>query len=421
MTRLSRDIKPSTALRSHDRRAWHVAGAPASGAPPRSHRASAAELITEIADLEALIPEWDALAPAASNPVATPAWVLSWWHHVAGQDLQPRLVTVRDRGRLIGVGPFYVASERHGVVDYRLMGGDFGVRMEPLALPGREWDVAVQFARALASVWPRPDTITFGPMALSSSWTTALRSGWPGVLRGPVRQFRIVGEPVAVLREPTFEAWFSSLGPTTRRSLRREQRLFERAGGTIRWSTATTLRQDAETFARLHRARWSDRGRSRLAALGHRLPDWVEALGNGLIDTDRFRLCVLELDGSPICTDLHLLAGEESIGVNMGWDERYARLAPGKLATLHAVQDAYGRRCRRVSLGFGEQPYKLMFANGNHPVAWSVFMAPSLGLSYTYAHAFPGLLRERTRDVAERTLPSRWFEALRAVRRRIVA
>lgn len=379
------------------------------------------ELITDLAGAQALAPEWDALAVLASNPVAGPAWVLSWWHHVASAEIQPRLVAVRDRGRLVGVAPFYVASVKRGVVEYRLMASDFGVCMEPLALPGREWDVAAEVARVLASCRPRPDVLAFGPMTLASHWTTALSSGWPGPMRGMVRGYGVDGAPVIVLRDSSFDAWFASLRSSTRRSLRRNERRFEEAGGTTRWSTTETLRADAEAFSRLHGERWEGRGCSRLANLGSRLPDWLEEVGRELIDEGRFRMCMLEVGGSPICADFHLIAGEVLADINTGWDERYAKMAPAKLTVPRVVQEAYRLGCRRVHLGQGNHAYKLSFANANDPVAWTLVMPPSLRFPYTYGCVLPGLLRKRTRDAAERALPAEWFEAARIMRRRLRA
>ena len=329
-------------------------------------------------------------------------------------------MAVRHRGRLVGIAPFYVANATLGTVEYRLMGGDFGMRMEPLALPGREWEVAAEIARVLASCRPRPDVVAFGPIGVTSHWPPALREGWHGAVPALVRSYRVVGEPVIILREPTFDAWLASMGTASRRNLRHEQRLFEGAGGTVRWTTAETLRADAEAFSRLHTARWAGRGQSRLVDLGARLPDWVEQLGRDLIDQGRFRMCMLEVDGSPICADFYLMAGDQFAGVNRGWDEHYARLAPGKLATVLAVQDAYRWGCRRVSLGLGAHPYKLIFANGNDPVTLSTtIMPPSLRLPGTYARALPGLLRERTRQILKRALPAEQFEALRAMQPRL--
>ena len=383
---------------------------------------SAGELITDLRDLEALAAEWDALAVNASKPAMAPGWALAWLRHIASRDAHARLVAVRDRGRLIGVAPFYLAGARRGPVEYRLMGSAFGMRLEPLALPGREFDVAGEVARVLGSCRPCPDVLAFGPVAVASHWATALSVRWPGPMRAVVRQYRVVGEPIVLHRSNVSDAWQASLGTRTRRRLRREQRLFEAAGGSIRWSTTETLRADVETFARLHSARWQARSeRSRLATLGPRLPDWLEDLGRGLVEDRRFRMCMLEIGGQPICANLHLVAGEESAGVNVGWDERYARFAPGKLAMLHAIDDACAQGCRRVSLGYGEHPYKLIFANGNDPVCWSVVMRPSPRLPNTYLHAMPELVRERVRDTAQRWLPMAYSQVLADSYRRLRA
>ena len=255
------------------------------------------ETIVDLAEAECLAPEWDALAVAASKPFAAPAWVLAWWRHVAPSGISPRLVTVRDSGRLVGVAPLYAPPRTRGVVEYRLMTCDFGASMEPLALPGREWDIAAEFARALASARPRPDMLAFGPMSIASPWPSAMSAGWEGPMSALVRCLRISSAHLIVLDDGSYDAWFASLGSKLRRELRRCERLFEEAAGTTRWSTAETLRADAEAFSRLHCGRWEGRGWSRLADMGARLPDWLEELGRGLIAQGRFRMCLLENRG----------------------------------------------------------------------------------------------------------------------------
>jgi CelD/BcsL family acetyltransferase involved in cellulose biosynthesis len=313
---------------------------------------------------------------------------------------------VRDRGELIGLVPLYVSQARRGVAEYRLMGSDFGVCIDPLALPGREWDVACELARVLAGCRPRPDIVAFGPMCIASHWPAALGASWPGRAPPLVRQHDVQGAPVIVLRDGSFEGWFASLSSKMRSNLRRSERQFDRLGGSSRWSNATTLRADAEAFARLHVARWRRRGWSRLSDLGSRLPDWIEDVGRELIDEGRFRMCVLEVDGSPVCVDFHLLAGEELTTINVGWDERYAGLAPPRLAALRLVEDACRRGCRRLRLGRGEHQHKLCLANGNDPVACTMVMPPSPRLAHAYARVLPVLLKERAREIVARAAPA---------------
>jgi CelD/BcsL family acetyltransferase involved in cellulose biosynthesis len=373
---------------------------------PRGGR-SATELIDSVGGLRSLAEEWDELAQAACNPATSPGWILSWLRHAAGGDIAPRVIAVRDRGELVGLVPLYVSHGRRGVTEYRLMASDFGVCLDPLALPGREWDVAGELARVLAGCDPHPDIVAFGPMCVASHWPAALKASWPGRMPALVRHHDVQGAPVIVLRESSFESWFASLSSKMRNNLRRSERQFERAGGSSRWSTAETLRTDAEAFARLHAARWRRRGWSRLLDLGSRLPDWIEDVGRDLIAQGRFRMCVLEVDGSPICVDFHLMAGEELSTVNVGWDERYAHLAPPRIAALRLVEGACRWGCRRLRLGRGEHEHKLCLANGNDPVGCTMVMPSSPRLPHAYVSALPVLVHEHAREIAARAVPER--------------
>ncbi len=377
------------------------------------------QLIVELAEAESLAPEWDALAVAASKPFAAPAWVLAWWRHVAPAGISPRVVAVRDGGRLVAVAPFHALPRTRGVVEYRLMACDFGASMEPLALPGREWDMAAEIAHALAAADPRPDVLAFGPMAIASPWPAAMSAGWEGPMSALVRRLRISSAHVIVLDDGSYEEWLGSLSPKLRRDLRRCERLFEEAGGSTRWATAETLRADAEAFSRLHRERWEGRGWSRLADMGAGLADWLEDLGRPLIAQGRFRMCLLEIDGAPICADFQISAGDELVPMNAGWDERYASLSPAKLACMRVLRSAFEQGARRVSLGSGDSSNKLRLANGNEPVAWTLVMPPAAGLPAAYARALPDLLRAHARDVAGRALTPERLAQTRGVLKRL--
>ncbi len=376
------------------------------------------ELVSELAAIEALAPEWDALAIASSNPVAAPSWVLAWWKHAAPSGLEPRVVAVRERGKLIGLAPFCVGPSREGLCECRLMASEFGVCMEPLALPGSEWLVAGEVARALAASRPRIDVVAFGPMTIASRWPSALQEQWPGHVPAVVRRYRVERAPVVILREPSYEAWLGSLSSKLRRSMRLGERDFAQAGGTTRWTTAETLHADIETFARLHRARWEGRGWSRLVDLGEQLSPWFEELARELLAEGRFRMCVLEVGGTPICVDFGLLAGGELAAINSAWDESYAKLSPAKLAVARVVESAYELGARRVHLGSGEQENKLRLSNGNDPVAWTLLLPSSPRLPYAYARLLPLFARSYLRDFATRVLPAEKVARLRSLSRR---
>jgi CelD/BcsL family acetyltransferase involved in cellulose biosynthesis len=376
------------------------------------------ELLTTLAGMEALAPEWDALAVASANPVASPSWILAWWKHAAPAGLEPRVVAVRERGTLVALAPFYVAPRRHGVVECRLMASEFGVCMEPLARPGSEWEAAAEIARVLAASRPRIDVVAFGPMSIASRWTSALQERWPGRTATLLRRYRIERAPVVLLREPSYEEWFATLSAKLRKALRRSERDFAEAGGTTRWTTAETLSADVETFSRLHKARWEGRGWSRLADLGARLPQWFDELARELIADGRFRMSVLEVGGTPICVDFGLFAGGELAAINSAWDESYAKLSPAKLAVLRVIESAYELGARRVHLGSGEQQNKLRLANGDDPVAWTLLLPSSPRLPYTYVRMLPLFARAYMRDLSTRMLPAEQAARLRSLSRR---
>jgi CelD/BcsL family acetyltransferase involved in cellulose biosynthesis len=377
------------------------------------------QLIDSFAGAEALAGEWDALAVAASQPVVAPAWILAWLRRVHRQREPVRIVAVRDRGELIGLLPLYVAF-RGGLVEYRMMSSDYGVCVEPLSLPGREWDVAAAAAEVLAACRPRPAALALGPVSVASHWPTALSASWPGPMPALARRYAVEPAPVVVLGGRSFEDWFGALTPKMRSNVRRTIRRFEQAGGRCRLSTDATLRRDAEAFANLHLARWRGRGRSRLAALGDGLADWIEELGRELLAQRRFQMRVLELDSSPICVDFSLIAGDELAAINVGWDERYAKLAPPRIAAVRLVEDACVSGYRRLHLGRGSMQNKLWLANGSDPVACSVLLVPSPRLPGTYLQFLPGLMADHARDVAKRALPPPWLEAIREARDRVI-
>ncbi len=69
-------------------------------------------MLTTVAELERLVPEWQVLwsrAPRPS-PFTSPAWLLAWWRHRGGGPL--RVLTLRLGTRLIGVLPMFLHDDR---------------------------------------------------------------------------------------------------------------------------------------------------------------------------------------------------------------------------------------------------------------------------------------------------------------------
>ena len=377
------------------------------------------DIVTTRDALEPLSTEWDALAVACDRPQMAPGVVLPWWRHIAPADAQPRVVTVRDDGRLVGIAPFYVdPSARRLRIDYRLPGIELCGGVAPLAVPDREWDVAASVGATLAGATPRPDLVALEGLPVSTPWAAALRDRWPGARRPTLRQYHQHGCPLVTLREPSFDAWLAGKSSNFRGQMRRLRRQFAAAGGTTRLTTEATLARDVAALARLHAQRWEGRGSSDLVKLGERLPAFLEDVGRALLPSKRFRMRMLEVDGETISAQLFLAAGRTVLYVNGGWDERHAKLKPSMLGLLDTIEATFAQDEQELNLGPGDQAYKQRFADANDPVGWNILIPPGRRRLLTRAHAAPMLARYTLRDIAKHTLSDKQAGRLRALRAR---
>jgi CelD/BcsL family acetyltransferase involved in cellulose biosynthesis len=380
-------------------------------------------LDTEILDnrerIDALVPEWHALAAACGEPLAAPAWVLTLSREIAGASETPRVVTVREGGQLIGLAPLCVdLSQPRRAADYRLVAGDMP-RTTLLALSGREWEAAGAVAGALAQSNPRLDTLALESIPVATCWPIALAEQWPGRMRPLLRQYFTMSSPTVALTQGSFDAWLGAKSSNFRSQMRRMRRRFAEAGGTGRFSTHETLADDWAAMVQLHAGRWEGRGASSIVAGGAALNTAYQAIGHELLEKGEFRLRVLEIDGKPISVQLFAAIGSEVIYINGGWDEEFAPFKPSMLGILDAIEDAFARGERRMDLGPGAQPYKLRFADGTDPVAWWVLIPPGRRMPLALARNLPRTTWRELRDAAKRALPPERVDRLRELRKRL--
>jgi CelD/BcsL family acetyltransferase involved in cellulose biosynthesis len=379
----------------------------------------AGEPIVDLGSLAEITPAWEELAAANGRPQMTPAWVTSWWHHLAPSDAEPRFVVVREDKEIVAVAPFFVEAGG-GRVDYRIPNIQTCAGLSPLAVPGREEEVAAAIATVLSTeMTPRPDLVAFEGVPADSPWPDALRAGWPGRMRPPLRRYTTHPSPAIAMSEDSFEAWLGGKSSNFRQQMRRARKKFAKAGGTSRKSTAATLAADVEVFVRLHAARWQSKpGESNLVAFGDRLAPMLEDTGRGM-GPNGFRLHLLEMDGEPVAALIFLAVGGRPLYLNCGWDERFAQFKPAMLALLDAVEESFELGDTRIDLGLGQESYKLRFADDDSPVAWTILMVPGSRLPLTAARMAPTLGRAGARNFAKERLSKEHLDRLRSARKRI--
>jgi CelD/BcsL family acetyltransferase involved in cellulose biosynthesis len=325
-----------------------------------------ASLIEDSSELEPLRESWDRLAVSARAPFGAPAWTLAWWRHLAPADARLAVVAVAEGRELVGLAPFF-ARRRFGVAELRLLGGGFASRLGILAAPGREPEVAAAMAEALAGAQPAPDTFRWEALDAESPWPGLLSAAWPGrehLIREEARR----GGPVLALTESSYEDWLAGKSRDFRRKVRRRRRNLEAEGASFRLADRASLRRDLDSFARLHHARWADRGGSSVPVAATSM---LAEAGESLIDSGRFRLWMIDgPDGEAISAKVLVAAGGVVAAWARGFDEGWSRHAPGILATHVAIEDAFERGDDLYDMGGGEADDKQQFAGEDRPVVW---------------------------------------------------
>lgn len=376
----------------------------------------AVAVIDDARDAEGLREEWDELAVAIGRPFCSPAWMLPWWAHVRTGDARLRMIVLRDRRRVLAIAPFFAQVGNLGLIEYRLLGAGVSQRTGILWRPGYERMLGAALGNALRQLRPRPSSIVWEGIDARDDSPHRTAGGLSGRAGVRVRLDLELGAPTVHIDGRSFDEWLGATSNKFRRGLLRDRRNLERAGGIVRrTANADELEQDLATLAKLHISRWDHRGGS--AYFEDRLVTMLREVGRELLDTDRFRLYVVELEGTPIGATLCVAAGGWVTCWGSGMDDAHGRLSPTRLAHLAAVEDACERGDRVYDLGGGMAEYKLRFANEIEPLVWVTQFPRGLRYPLTRAQLFPKHARYHLLALARRLPPERQQQLKRLLRR----
>jgi CelD/BcsL family acetyltransferase involved in cellulose biosynthesis len=353
-------------------------------------------VVSDEPGLDAYLEPWDRLAVRLSRPFCAPAWLMAWFRHVAAPGAHLRVVTVCDGEELIGVAPFFAEAGGGQVTRWRPLGAGTCQRVEPLAVPGREGEVAEMIGQAVLTA--DADVLTLEGVSSSSPWPSLLARSFPG-RRGAWTHRRGVRTALTIPLDGTFDDWFAKRSSHFRQRLRKARKDFVKRGGTARLATGVTLEQDIESFIRLHRQRWETRGGSRALTSG--VDDMLREGGRRLAAGERLRIWSLDVDDVTIASSVVLAAGGELGYWLNGFDERLASISPSRLSILRVVEDAFTVGATRLDLGEGDFPYKRRFADDEESLGW-YWVVPR---SRRYPLARASLAPSQARGAVARRLP----------------
>ncbi|HEX8105976.1 MAG TPA: GNAT family N-acetyltransferase [Solirubrobacteraceae bacterium] len=366
--------------------------------------------------LELLRGPWDALAVAASRPYGAPAWQLGWWRRAARPDGEPLALVARDGAHIAGLFALYATRTPTGLERLRVLGAAMAQGTGPVALPGREPEVARAFAEALAlRRGPRPATLELQGVLDGERWAALMRDGWPGRARPLLLHDRRVVAPLVTLAAgiDTLDGWLAGRSANFRQQVRRARRKLESAGARFhRAESPAEIAAVLPALLALHERRFEERGGS--AAVDARTEAVLAEVARQAGGGGRAHVEAIDLDGQTISAHLFLTAGEEMTYWLGGFDDEHAAGKPGLVALVAGVGTALERGVRRLDLGPGEHPYKYRMADAERHLDWLRLLPPGPRLPLTLAQLAP---RWAAREAVRRVPPER-IESVRARFRR---
>jgi CelD/BcsL family acetyltransferase involved in cellulose biosynthesis len=298
------------------------------------------------AALDALEPEWDALADAAGAPCWWRAgWVRAWTRSFGRGRLN--LITLRRDGELAAIVPLErLGSELRSTTNYHTP--SFG-------LLARDEQSRRDLAEALLNLGARRLSIGFLPASQPS--LAVLDSA--AVAVGRRRNTRVLERCPYVIPDGDFAGYLAKRrGHLARELRRRERRLRARGDFTFE------VLEGSDDLPRLIRqgfaveaASWKgDRG-SAVASSGA-TRTFYDTIGQWLSARGALRLAFLRLDGEAFAFDFAIEEGGVHSLLKTGYDPAFRAEGPGMLLRAKMLERAFSLGLRRYDfLGF-DDPWK---------------------------------------------------------------
>lgn len=351
--------------------------------------------LTEIGlgDLEALAPEWDALAARAGNPFLTTAWLACWARAFAAGDISA--FALKDDGRLLAGGCF-MADGRGGLAS-------------AANSHSNDWDVVAVDDGARAGFWDglaglRSGRLTAALLPDGARAATALSS----LKRAGYRAVEQELPPSPWMSLPgSLDELLRSRSRNLRSQVGRRRRALEREGAlTFRVTTGgAELERDLESFLAVEASGWKGETGTAIAASGP-----TNSLYRGFAELAAregwLRLYLLELDGEPIAGDYGCAFAGCGYLLKTGFREDRGHLAPGLVLRAEVVRASIEEGLRRYDFLGGPDPYKLRWTDElRERTTLRAFMGARAAPSYLWWRALrPSLKagRDRVQRLRER-------------------
>jgi CelD/BcsL family acetyltransferase involved in cellulose biosynthesis len=323
-------------------------------------------VIEVVHDIPRIADEWEALADAAqASPFARPGWYAAWWHAFGDQGRFGVVALRGSEGKLRALAPL--------VRDGAITRSPTNEHTPRFGLLGEDEDALAEMARIMFRL--RQQRLSLSPIDVESPSIAALRHAAGEArykvverveLRSPYRSLEGVTEADSVLERKM------------RKDLRRCRRRLEETGQL----EVRVERGDGDLEAALQEA-FDVEGRGWKGEAGTAIGSadatrgFYAAVARWAADRGSLRLIQLRLDGRTIAFELDILGGGGLHSLKAGFDPEHAKMSPGHLVALAAVEEAIACGARSYELLGDAEPYKLRWADTCHEMRSIEASAPT--------------------------------------------
>ena len=349
--------------------------------------------------------EWDTLVRAMPrpSPFLLHAWLRAWWRHY-GEGAQLSVHVARRDGRLVGALPLVVRRAR-GLRVAEFVGGGTSALADVLLAEGEDARPLVERARA-------------------ERFDYADLFGLPGGSRlaGAAPGLRLVERVEAPVLELDrgWETVYAEKTSSKKRNLHKRRRRQLGELGELRTHVARSeaeLAEALEAAFALYRRRWEGRPDASDFVTPRGMAFHRDAIRE-LARRDVARIVLLELDGRAIAFHYYFALAGRMVVHNLAFDPRHARLSPGLVNTLDAIQAAADEGLTRVEFLGGDERYKLELADRFEPLSQGLGLAGTpQGHAVVAARTATILARRRLKRSP--ALKRLYYEGLAPLRRRV--
>jgi CelD/BcsL family acetyltransferase involved in cellulose biosynthesis len=286
-----------------------------------------------------------------------PPWLETWWREF-GSDGELYLYAARQGGTVVGIAPLMV----RGGEAFFIGSDDLCDCLDFIVAPGREHDFFQMLLDDLSGKGISP--LTLKGLRPDSSAITYL----VGMARDRGYKVSCTVEDVSLELDlpPTWDEYLSMLGQKRRHEVRRKLRRIREAGD-IEYRIVEQS-EDVPDALDVFLSLFRHSSGKKATFMTDRRESFFRAMARAMAQARLLRLCILELNASPVAAVMCFDYDKRVCLYNSGYDPQYASLSVGLISKILSIKDSIERGRRTFDFLKGAEDYKYRLGGREVPL-----------------------------------------------------